>query len=92
MSRLKEKYLSRTELPEAKPNEIGLWGIAPILAVIAGGMILGIFILTLEKAYYVCKARRKSGFIKKPSDKVDVKLRGKSRQRNLKLQPFYYVV
>lgn len=89
LSRIKENYLSITDLPEVEHNEVGLRGVAPLLVMVVGGMILGIFILMLERAYYVFKIRRKNGFIKKPSDKFAVKLRWRNSRKNLWLQRFY---
>ncbi|XP_014467502.1 PREDICTED: uncharacterized protein LOC106740710 [Dinoponera quadriceps] len=74
MNRLKEKYLSTSNLPEVQHIEVGLQGVAPILAVMATGVVLGVFILMLEKAYYVFKIRCKNGLAKNPSDKAGVKL------------------
>ncbi|XP_032670187.1 uncharacterized protein LOC116843675 [Odontomachus brunneus] len=89
LNRMKKNYLSIVNSPEVKHNEVELDDVVPLLVMVAGGMILGIFILMLEKAYYVFKIRRKNGFIKKPSDKFDVKLRWGNTRKNLWLQRFY---
>ncbi|XP_011142833.2 glutamate receptor ionotropic, delta-1-like [Harpegnathos saltator] len=90
MSRLKEEYLSTTNPPKVRLTQVGLRGIAPLLAMVAGGIVLGIFILMLEKAYYVFKSRRKIGLTKKrQSDRVARKPRGRNSKVNVKLPPFY---
>ncbi|XP_043280870.1 glutamate receptor ionotropic, kainate 2-like isoform X2 [Venturia canescens] len=51
LNRLKRKYLMKPTEPEATHNEVTIWGVAPILSVLAGGVILSLIILVGEKCY-----------------------------------------
>lgn len=87
--RLKGKYLSKTNPPEDKFKEVDLWSVAPILAMLAIGIVLSIFILILEKAYYSFKNKPKNNIIKKPNPKFNMRQRRRNTKKNTTFKPFY---
>ncbi|XP_066598107.1 glutamate receptor ionotropic, delta-2-like [Prorops nasuta] len=68
LNKLKGNHHSKAAMAESRHDAVGLWGIAPILAVLAGGIILGIFLLLLEKLHYLCGEERKKTRVSDPDN------------------------
>nr|XP_050851506.1 glutamate receptor 3-like isoform X2 [Vespula vulgaris] len=58
MNRLRGLFVIQPSLSKTSHTAVSLWGIAPILAVLSGGTILGIIILIMERTYYYFKIKK----------------------------------
>jgi len=92
LNKLQNKYLARSNSRrEIIYGDVHLCDITPILAMVAGSMLLALLILVIEKMYYSFKTRFKNNeSVKKLNHNFNVRNQLQKRnERNLKLQAFY---
>ncbi|KAL6259009.1 hypothetical protein P5V15_008931 [Pogonomyrmex californicus] len=96
INKLRNKYLVKNSAPMPIIGIVELEDTAPTLAVVAGGMILAILILIIEKMYYSFNTRYKNNVssVMKSHNDLAVKLQKKSNERrerreSLKFREFY---
>lgn len=95
MSKLKNEYLPKN-IPHHDTIfvKVSLFEVTPILTIVAGSMMVALFILIIEKVYYSFKTRSKNNklFIKKFSHNLDVKNKCQRKNNDLNqiFKEFYY--
>lgn len=58
MNRLRGLFIVQASLSKTSHSAVSLWGVAPILAVLSGGTLLGIIVLMIERTYHNYKVKR----------------------------------
>ncbi|XP_012280422.1 probable glutamate receptor [Orussus abietinus] len=82
--RLKRRYLL-TPVPEVRHGTVTVWGIAPILAIVVGGMVLSAVVLIVENLYFIFKQKAAKNRSPKQRKETEPDGKLKSGQKRLSL-------